>query len=345
MKILALQRESHVAKGAASLSVSARVTEVLEYMSNKELIDFISVSEFDPVVMNAVDWADIIIFSKHNSIKAIEIAKYARSVNTKIFYDIDDWIFSFPSYSAGSGQSEKIKNINEILKLTDCTTVANFNLLSKVGSLINNVHYVPNGMWVEKYSGINKIHNISAPRIVFTNADLIKLESAKEAVFTALQVFFTQYPHYVLDFYGDPFPEMSSLPWLHFTNRMPYDSYMKALVRGDYQFSISPLGGDEDTLSAEFNRCKNPFKYLNYGSAHVPGIYSSSEIYKNCIEHKVNGLLVDNTYESWLNALILMAEDAYLRNEMSDNAFDDVNENFHIKYSSETLMNLFKSTL
>jgi glycosyltransferase involved in cell wall biosynthesis len=345
MNVLALQRQSHVAQGVASLSVSARVTEVLEYLKHSNSgVTFVSLSESDDLSTKAIEWADALILSKHSSKEAIDLTLRAKKRGIKVIYDVDDWIFSFPSYSAGNRQNEKIGNIKYLIELSDYITVANDILLTRLSDKYPNVFLVPNGMWVEKYNqrSVGCLIGIEdrRPRIVFTNADLIKMQKSKDALFTALQVFFTKNNKFVLDFFGDPFPEMSSLPFLHYTNRMPYDSYMQALVSGGYLFSISPLGAEEDVEELEFNECKNPFKYLNYGAARVPGIYSASTIYKKCILNGKNGLLVENNYKSWLEALNTMAFDRELRDVIRTHAYDDVKESYHIRHSATALLNI-----
>lgn len=345
MNVLALQRQSHVAQGVASLSVSARITEVLEYLQYIDSgVKFVSLSENDGLASKAIDWADALILSKHSSEEAIQLARRAKAKGVKVIYDIDDWIFSFPSYSGGSGQNKKLNNIKILIGMSDCITVANEILLRRLSGEYSNIFLVPNGMWVEKYDGRSIERMIGMedkrPKIVFTNADLIKMQTSKDALFTALQVFFAKNTEFVLDFFGDPFPEMSSLKFLHYTNRMPYDSYMRALVSGGYIFSISPLGAEEDIEAKEFNECKNPFKYLNYGAAKVPGIYSASSIYKKCISTGENGILVENNYKSWLQALNAMAFDHNLRDIIRKNAYDDVMKNYHIRYSASALLKI-----
>jgi processive 1,2-diacylglycerol beta-glucosyltransferase len=338
-KILALQRESHVAQGVPSLSVAARITEVLEYMESLGQLNFTAISENDLYAEAGVDWADVLILSKHNSPRALALAQRAKTRGVRIIYDIDDWIFSFPKYSGGQANNSRLQLIHALIALSDVITVANVTLKNKVQAFIPNAVLVPNGMWVEKY--LPKSPHIAEvadpPRIVFTNADFLKLQTAKDMLMSALQVFFLRNPHFVLDFYGDPFPEMLSLPFLHFTNRMPYEDYMRALVSGRYQFAITPLGGYEDPDSIEFNACKNPFKYMNYGAAKVPGIYSMAPIYQDCVINNHNGLLVENNFESWLNALERMSTDASLRERVRTTAFDSVMDLYHIRNSASVL--------
>lgn len=340
MKILALQRESHVAFGVPSLSVAARITEVLDYMESSGQVTFTAISENDPAAEAGVRWADALILSKHSSPQALELTKLARRLGVRIIYDIDDWIFSFPKYSGGQSHNNKQSLIREILGLADVVTVANTTLQGKIRNIVSNSVLVPNGMWVEKYVAHPGAAGLEAmpPRIVFTNADFLKMQSAKDMLLTALQVFFLRHPAFVLDFYGDPFPEMFSLPFLHFTNRMPYADYMRALVSGQYQFAITPLGSNEDREAAEFNACKNPFKYLNYGAAQVPGLYSRAPIYTNCIDDGNTGILVDNDFGGWVEGLERMAADAALRQYIRASAFEDVMHRHHVRHSADVLM-------
>ncbi|WER45181.1 glycosyltransferase family 1 protein [Cupriavidus sp. WKF15] len=343
MKVLALQRVSHVAADALSLSVEARMTETLDFLSDKGMLTFAAIAENHERVDSALEWADALTLSKHSSPAAVAVARRARERGVRIVYDVDDWIFSFPSYSNATKVAKQLDGIRELMSLADVVTVANQNLLDHIGEYCARPILMPNGMYVEKYIAENHagaVRELQPPRIVFTNADLIKVNNSKAVLLRVLQDFFHQHPDYLLDFYGDPFPEIFSLPFLHYTSRKQYPDYVQALIAGGYVFSITPLGGAEDPDSLFFNSCKNPFKYLNYGTARVPGIYSRSPIYEDCVKDGETGLLVDNTYESWLDAMERMAADASLRNRIRGDAFDDVCRSHHISRSAEILLAL-----
>lgn len=344
-RVLVLNRESLVAPGVPSLSVSARVTEVLDYLEEMCGVEHFSVAENDGCVTQAVAWADIMVLSKHRSAQALELVRLARRLGKAVIYDVDDWIFSFPCYSGG--RTEAVGNHTlDIIALCDYVTVANQELMQRLPDVIPGARlvFLPNGMWIERYDkrvGAQYADPASCSgRIVFTNADFLKVQESKEAILSALNVFFIRHPDYVLDFYGDPFPEMFSLPFLHFTNRMPYQEYMRAIVAGDYMFAITPLGASEDADSAGFNACKNPFKYINYGVARIPGIYSSAVIYRDCVEHGVTGLLVENTYEAWLDAMEHYASDHALRQRVRDAAFAHVMQDYHVSAGARVLSSL-----
>ena len=342
-RVLALQRESLVAPGVPSLDVAARVTEVLDYLQACGSLDYTSIAEHDPAAANGVRWADVLLLSKHSSTTALSLAQLAKELGKRVVYDLDDWIFSFPRYSGGKQNNEKSALIRSILAECDVVTVANHRLQEKLRPMLPDTHYVPNGMWVEKYSpsGLTEIpQGQQRNRIVFTNADFIKMEHSKELLLTALQVFFIRHPEFVLDFYGDPFPEIVSLPFLHFTNRMPYEQYIRSLISGRYLLSITPLGADEDPAAADFNACKNPFKYLNYGAAGIPGIYSASPIYLECIRDGQTGIIIRNTLPEWLNALETMAFDRKLQQSIRTAAYQDITENHHIRHSAKSLLDV-----
>lgn len=340
-RVLALQRESHVAPGVPSLSVAARVTEVLDYLQSKGALEYAPISESDPAAANGVAWADVLMLSKHSSSSALALAQQARKLGKRVIYDFDDWIFSFPGYSGGKHTNDKTALIQDILAQCHVITVANRQLQQKLTPLVPDTWLVPNGMWVEKYAphGLPPQQECGAEnnRIVFTNADFLKLEQSKELLLTALQLFFIRHPQFILDFYGDPFPEIVSLPFLHFTNRVPYEQYIKLLISGRYLLSITPLGADEDPAAAEFNACKNPFKYLNYGCAGIAGIYSNSPIYTEAIANGSTGIIVKNSLEEWLLALETLAFDSSLRTRIRQAAFEDIQDRHHIGFSAEKL--------
>ena len=342
-KVVVLQRESHVAPRVFSLSVSARITEVLDYLRDAHQLEYMVVSEKDDVAENALSWGNVLILSKHSSTEALGLILKAKKSGVLVVYDIDDWIFSFPAYSGGR-QSGNRSNMLRMIDEADYVTVANKAIYSEIIKHRPDAVLIPNGMYVEKYIQTNSFidtEECAPPRIIFTNADLLKIANSKETFVNVLHEFFWRHPEYVMDFFGDPFPEMFSMSFLHFSNRMNYQDYMVALINGKYQFSITPLGGIEDADSWFFNSCKNPFKYLNYGAACVPGIYSHSPIYENTVENHETGILVENSKTSWLDSLELMANDSVLRHKIRENAFWDVVENHHIKYSAEKLISLF----
>jgi len=343
IKAVALESCSRTIAGAPSLSMSVRITEILDYLQNQGKLAYMVIRENDISLLSTLRWANVIFISKYVSADVLNLVRQAKRQGIKIIYDIDDWVFSFPHYSAHKTKPDT-DQIGAMLELADAVTVANENILRDMRSYRSDAVLLPNSMYVEKYMPAEpggRDEESHPPRVVFLNTDFLKMIAGKDVLLRALQVFFHRHPEYILDFYGDPFPEMFSLSFLHFTQRMPYEDTLRSLSNGGYQFAITPLGGEEDSQDMLYNTYKNPFKYLNYGATRIPGIYSSSPIYRQSVIHKKTGLLIENTYENWLESMELMASDTALRQSIRANAYEDVLENHHVRFGAAVLADIF----
>ncbi|MDL2216224.1 glycosyltransferase [Desulfovibrio sp. OttesenSCG-928-M14] len=333
MQILVVQRRSNVATANFSLSIAARISEVLDYLAlccGVSPIQMGAQEITDRVLINA----DVVFFNKHLSVNAFRLAEKAKKHGCLIIYDIDDYLFEFPQYSGARGVSNS--TLKTFLDLADYVTVANERLRAEMSGLRSDAILMPNGFFMEKYLPVNGKER-SPPCIILTNADELKIQHFKGKFLTLLQNFFHKYQDTDLDFFGDQIAERISLPFMHYTERIPYEDYLYCLRAGGYIFAIVPLGGKEDEASFKFNSCKNPFKYLNYGGLKIPGIYSRSPIYEEVIEHGRTGLLVDNTPEAWGEAMKELRENGALRATIRQHAFEDVYENWHIRKQADVL--------
>jgi glycosyltransferase involved in cell wall biosynthesis len=342
MNILVVQRQSLVASVSFSLSVHARIVEAMEWLRDQNLISFATCDENSSAISKMLPWADAVVFCKHFSFTSIALARKAREKNKIVLLDIDDWVFDFPSYSGGENDASTASRISEMLDLAHVVTVANQILLDKVKTFCKEATFVPNGIYAEKYPSPSFKESWPS-RIVFTNADFLKVNSFKREFVRVLQVFSAKHPEIIFDFYGDSFPELDSLPFMHYTNRIPYNDYMCCLSNSSYCFGIVPLGAEEDKESSLFNSCKNPFKYINYGLSGIPAIYSNASIYKHAIKDRETGILVSNDYSSWINAMEEVLGNKTLRECIVNNSREDILNNYHISKSADVYYKLMVS--
>lgn len=340
MNILIIQRQSLVAGIDFSLSVYARIIEAMEWLRDQGLVEYACCGESEESVFSMLKWADAVIFNKHFSDRALIIARAAQKEGCVTLLDFDDLVTAFPSYSGGAttrGQNR----LTEMLTLMDCVTVSNTHLLSAMCQRRMDCVLVPNGIYAEKYpEPVTK--EGGPPRCVFTNADSLKIQHFKRDFINLLQNFHKAHPEVVMDFFGDVFPELTSLPFVHYTRRIPYTEYIQCLALNGYCFAITPLGSGEDTESLTFNRCKNPFKFLNYGIAGIPGIYSDCDIYRDCVKNGKTGLLVKNTYDDWFASMELLLVDTELRNTIRKASYQAVYSQYHIRHAALGLLSLLQ---
>ncbi len=331
LRALVIQRQSHVSQTPFARSVAARITEALDYLFRQGRMTWEEKDE-NQTRGEDFDGKQVVFFNKHASLNSVEIAREAKRRGIFILYDLDDWIVDFPGYSGASRQTtpERKNCFYEHLALADGYAVANEVLYQELKKDRPDLILVPNGFFAEKY-----VPSLSAegeiPRMVFSNADQLKVQRFKEDFIRLLNAFLLRHPEIELDFYGDPFPEMASIVRLNNMGSLPYDEHKRRLAARKYSFAIVPLGGREDQESLFFNSCKNPFKYLEYGGLGIPGIYSRSPIYEKVVRGGETGLLVENTLPDWEAALEKIAGDRNLREHIRRTAYRDVIENHSIR--------------
>ena len=343
MNILVVQRQSLVARVDFSLSVYARVIEAMDWLQDHCGVKYAVCGEASPHLFSMLRWADAVIFSKHFSPQAQKIAAAARVHGCVTLLDIDDWIFAFPAYSGGVQKgTAHLENIRAMLDAVDHVTVPNEFLHEKVAKIRPDVVLMPNGIYVERYPKPCMMES-SLPRIVFTNADSLKIQTFRHEFLQALNDFSSNYPEVIFDYFGDASPELLDLELMFFSNRIPYNDFIHCLSKGGYIMAVTPLGGEEDPDSYFFNRCKNPFKYLNYGVAGIPCIYSNVKIYRDCVRHGETGILVENTYAAWTEALESLYSDRLARLAIRENAYRNVCEHHHIRQAAELLLKILGS--
>lgn len=338
MNVLVVQRQSLVAGVNFSLSVYARIIEAMEWLADHGLAAHAVCGEHDEAFGKALRWADVVIFNKHFSDNALLLAAHAKKAGCLTILDLDDLVTDFPAYSGGS--STMNTTFMQMLAGVDRVTVANERLLEAIRPLRQDCTLIPNGIYVEKYP-VPVMEEASPPRCVFTNADYLKMQSFKREFIRVLQDFHAAHPEVIFDFFGDPFPELASLPFLHYTRRIPYTEYIRCLAKTGYCFAITPLGCAEDAANQRFNECKNPFKYLNYGVAGIPGIFSDSIIYRECVKNCLTGFIIPNSYEAWRNTMELLYLDDALRYSMREKIYTTVKDRYHISITASNWLNLF----
>ena len=131
IRILVVQRRSHVSSTPFSRSVAARITEALDYLARQNMVSWFQKGEKE-VTGADLDHVDAVFFSKHLSGAAVEIAKAAKKRNIAIVYDLDDWVVSFPAYSGANVTADLLDNFRCLMELSDVVTVANERLLYKM---------------------------------------------------------------------------------------------------------------------------------------------------------------------------------------------------------------------
>ena len=343
INLLLIDTNSRSREDRISLSVSVRLSGIFKYLRDKNSINFVTINENQIASLISIDWPDIIFIGNGRYVtqNIINLINQAKIKNKKIYCDIDDYTRSLPSYTSHT-RAQSTNSITHLFQLVDGITVSNALLKLHIEELGFSSTVLPNCIYFDYFEPFRKKLSPNQNKIVFINTDLIKMINGKYGFLTAINIFMQENPNLEIDYFGDPFPELFSLNKIHFNDRMSYETMMKILLNGNYLFAIVPLGGnEEDSTTKSFHTFKNPFKYINYGLANIPAIYSDAFIYSNIISNGLNGIITQNSYDGWYSALNSMNGDANLRAQISKNALKDIRKNFNVYDAADIIMDKF----
>jgi len=116
-----------------------------------------------------------------------------------------------------------------------------------------------------------------------------------------------------------------------FVNPMPFDAYRKRMEQENFDIGLAPLD------STDFTKCKYFNKFIEYAMFGVVGVYSNTEPYTFVVDHKKNGILVDNKPEDWLNAICEVVGNVNLIENCRESSYETLKKRF----DSVTIMNKF----
>jgi glycosyltransferase involved in cell wall biosynthesis len=84
-----------------------------------------------------------------------------------------------------------------------------------------------------------------------------------------------------------------------------------------WDLAVAPL------IDNDFNRCKSPIKYLDYGALQLPCVFSGIGVFENVVRQGETGFCVTGE-SSWYETLRLLIKDGKLRRKVGRAAYLDV---------------------
>lgn len=147
------------------------------------------------------------------------------------------------------------------------------------------------------------------------------LEIVISAIKQIINEFSTKIQFKFLGYMPDELIEYSQVEYI---DHVPdYRTYIYLLRTSGIDLAIAPL---QDNL---FNRCKSNIKFLEYSICGIPGIYSNIKPYTDTVKDRETGIIVQsNASSDWYNAIKLLILDKNLRENIAQNCYKYVNENY-----------------
>ena len=256
-----------------------------------------------------LSYADIIVFLRHYSARALQAMRAAKAAHKLVVYDIDDALWNldptnpvYPFYS----QPEIRKGIEACIRAAHVVSTTSEPLAKRLRGLNKCVSVLPNMLPAEVWPFLGAKPQSDDYVIVGWAGDpshYADLEIVRDVVADVLDA----YPDVWMVCAGiDPTP-FAPHPRLALPPRVPIEDYSELVYTFD--IGIAPL------VDTEFNRSKSDLKVLEYSMVGIPVVASDVEAYRGFVKDGETGLLV-KTAEQWRDALGKLIEDRSLREEM-----------------------------
>ena len=120
-------------------------------------------------------------------------------------------------------------------------------------------------------------------------------------------------PHTHVDVFGDISinRQFRDLPRVRILHPMRWDSYLAETGLGRCDLLLTPL------LENAVNAARAPVKFIDAARCGAAGLYSNRPPYRGFIRHGVDGLLLDDQHQVWLEAIEGLIQDPQSRHRLA----------------------------
>lgn len=301
------------------------------YKICQDLYDESFLSQAGKVTYKLIDNSDVILVQRQEHDTAIKGMLDLKAKGKVIMTDIDDNIWSIPERVTDLKMfwtKERVNGFEQTLQICDAVTTSTPLLAKKISIYNKNVYVLPNLVGAFPYEKAkNNVVKIgwggSATHLPDFTVDIVStlLKLKKEYKDKIELIMIGVVP---LDLIGH-------CTYYRFIEPFKYLSFLRTL---NLDVGIIPCANNF------FNDARSNVKYLEWSAIKAATVSSPATSYVTSIKHGASGFLV-RKHKQWYEYLKLLIEDAKLRINISQNAFDYVYENYSIiKKASQ--YNLYK---
>ena len=106
----------------------------------------------------------------------------------------------------------------------------------------------------------------------------------------------------------------ANLEHVRVLRQMSWHNYLDHCHSRSFDVGLAPL------LPSRFNSVRSHVKFFDITRCGAAGIYSNRPPFEGNVQSGVNGLLVDDSEDEWINAIVALATDEIRRKQISENA-------------------------
>ncbi len=327
--------------------LNLRVISNIDSPSIKNSYDVI-IRDLNSLKLKDLRDASVIVFNRAAffSKAVFPLLKAADKLEIGIVFDIDDYLLEVPDYSASnSAYRSKMSLFAKNMKFADVVTVSTADLASEMNSYSSNTIVVPNTLELGKLPK-RKDSATKPVRILLSSGDNLKIRSFREDFFKVISDVKTRYKNRVEFILVGRFDNLMLKEGIFDKTfpHMKHEEYGRFLNNLGADIALVPLGGKEDPETYRMHRCKSNIKFLENAQYGICGIYSQVEPYFSA-ENMVDGLVVENSYASWFEALCLLIDNDRLIEKIRTNAYIKAVSSFSKEVSQRAWLQLLEKAV
>lgn len=270
-------------------------------------------------------WADVFVVQRGSTRKALEVAHDIKSAGKPFIYEIDDLLTDIPDFLPHHGGYVKNREkIFECMNLASAVTVTTPKLGRTLNLATSKYFVCPNYARAlnDAPFAVSEAHG-DVVTLVLASSDKVLIDFVLEPIRSLQAKFGEKLKLIVVGPIGERI--RSAGIFAEFHDLLSYDDFNKFMRGLSNPIGVIPL---DDSI---FSSCKSPVKYFDYTTAGMPVICSNVSPYMDVICSGVDGMLVENTTEDWVNRLTDLIESRELRQSLVSGATKTVRNSHRIE--------------
>lgn len=276
-----------------------------------------------------VEWADAVVFSRNVEMKHRRALDAAIRREIPVIYELDDNLFEV---TGESDITEYHRAPERQAMLAEYVRRANLVRVYADPVYERCVALNPNTLKVKApvdWRVIRAGHKSDKVKIVYCTSRAS--DELWQKFWPGLNRILLEFPDAVEMYFWGPQLPVKRLPNVHFLRPVfDYKRFMRLFSEKGFDIGLAPL------LDDTFHRSKTNNKFREYGVTKIAGIYSAVNVYSDWVEDGKTGLLVGDKEEDWYQALRRLILDRELREQIQEQAYIFVRQNFSPEEFSDT---------
>lgn len=284
--------------------------------------------------------ADVIISIRSVDSYELDVVKECKRNGKMIVYYLDDDLLNIPKHVSGSEyfNSKTVRdNMISIMNHSDYLLTNNPRISNKYANYVLKKSIVVNAPAllldeVEFESSLKQARDGVRPIIIGFSGGIDHKTNLETILEEPLDYLKNRYGGKIsFEFMGAKPDFIKGIPYKYIPYQSDYKDYIKQMKQINWDIAVAPLPKSDFHASKYFN------KFLEYGSIGAAGVYSDVDPYRYVVKNNINGLLVENTKDAWIDAISWLIENESVRQKIITEARKQLHDEFTVQHVADSI--------